>query len=260
VRTSLRYELYNPEYAILTAMHEGGHGIAAQGIPDEYYGMPIGTEPGMDMAEAESRMFENNIGRSRAFWVYWLPQMKKEFRPEMDNISLDEMYKHINRLNIGPVRTDADEVSYILHVIIRYEIERDLFDGKITVDELPMVWNQKYKEYLGVNTTDDKNGILQDVHWAAGYFGYFPAYAIGSINAAQLEAAMRRDNPDLDQRFASGDFSIPANWMYEHVYKYGAIYDTPELMKQVTGNETEPYYFLNYLNSKYRKIFNINDL
>jgi carboxypeptidase Taq len=256
VRTSLRYEEHNPEEAILTALHEGGHGIAAQGIPNEYYGMPIGTESGMDMAEAESRLFENNIGRSRAFWEYWLPQMKKEFRPEMDNVSLDDMYRHTNRLNIGPVRTDADEVSYILHVIIRYEIERDLFDGKINVDDLPMIWSQKYKEYLGVNITDDKNGILQDVHWAAGNFGYFPAYALGSMNAAQLEAAMRRDHPDLDQRFASGDFSIPATWMHEHVYKYGAIYDTSELMKKATGKETEAFYFLNYLNSKYKKIYN----
>ncbi len=256
VRTSLRYDVHNPEDAILTAIHEGGHGIAAQKIPDEYYGMPIGTDPGMNMAEAESRLFENNLGRSRAFWEYWLPQMKKEFRPQMDNVSLDDMYRHVNRLNIVPIRIDADEVSYILHVIIRYEIERDLFDGNISVDDLPMIWSQKYKEYLGVNITDDKNGILQDDHWAAGYFGYFPAYALGSMNAAQLEAAMRRDHPDLDQRFASGDFSIPVTWMQEHVYKYGAIYDTPELMKKATGNETEAYDFLNYLNSKYKKIYN----
>jgi len=256
VRTSLRYEEHNPEDAILTAIHEGGHGIAYQRIPDEYYGMPIGSDPGMDMAEAESRLFENNLGRSRAFWEYWLPQMKKEFRPEMDNVSLDDMYRHTNRLNISPIRLDADEVSYILHIIIRYEIERDLFDGKINVEDLPMIWSQKYKEYLGVDIPDDKNGILQDVHWAAGYFGYFPAYAMGSMNAAQLEAAMRRDHPGLDQRFASGDFSIPATWMQEHVYKYGAIYDTPELMKKATGNETEAYDFLNYLNSKYKKIYN----
>jgi carboxypeptidase Taq len=257
VRISLRYEEHNPEEAILSAIHESGHGIAAQRIPDGYYGMPIGTEPGMDMAEAESRLFENNLGRNRAFWEYWLPQMKKEFRPEMDNVSADDMYKHINRLNIVPVRLDADEVSYILHIIIRYEIERDLFDGKIDVDDVPMVWNQKYREYLGVNVSDDKNGTLQDIHWASGGFGYFPAYAIGSMNAAQLEVAMRRDHPDLDQRFASGDFSIPTAWMQEHVYKYGAIYDTPELMRKATGNETEPYDFLNYLNIKYKKIYNL---
>lgn len=257
VRTSLRYDEHNPESAILDAIHEGGHGIAAQKIPDEYYGMPIGTEPGMDMAEAEARIFENNIARSRAFWQYWLPQMKKEFRPEMNNVSLDDAYRYVNRLNIEPIRIDADEVSYILHVIIRYEIERDLFDGKISVDQLPMIWNQKYKDYLGLNITNDNDGILQDDHWACGYFGYFPAYALASMNAAQLEAVMRKDHPDLDQRFASGDFSIPAIWMQEHVYKYGAIYDTPELMKKATGNETEAYDFLNYLNSKYKKIYNL---
>lgn len=263
VRTSLRYDEHNPEVAIMTAIHEGGHGIAAQWIPEEYYRMPIGMYPrlgeypGMAMAEAESRLFENNLGRSKAFWQYWLPQMKKEFGAVMDNIILDDMYKYVNRLNIIPIRINADEVSYILHVIIRYEIERDLFEGKISADELPMVWKQKYKEYLGLNITDDNNGILQDVHWAAGDFGYFPAYVLGSLNAAQLEAAMRRDHPDLDQRFASGDFSIPAKWMQEHIYKYGGIYNTSELMKNATGNETEAYDFLNYLNSKYKEIYNL---
>lgn len=263
IRTSLRYDEHNPESAVMTAIHEAGHGIAALRISEEYYGMPIGIYsrlgeyPGMAMAEAESRLFENNFGRCRAFWEYWLPQMKREFGSAMDNITLDEIYRHINRLNIVPIRINADEISYIIHVIIRYEIERDLFEGKISVNELPAIWNQKYREYLGLNITNDKEGILQDVHWAAGDFGYFPAYALGSMNAAQLEAAMRRDHPDLDQRFASGDFSIPALWMYEHVYRYGAIYDANDLMKNATGKETEPYYFLNYLNEKYKGLYNI---
>lgn len=257
IRTSIRYDEHNPEKAIASAIHECGHGIAAQKIPDEYYGMPIGIEPGMDMAEAESRLFENNLGRSRAFWEYWLPQMKMEFEPEMDNVSLDDIYMHINRMNLGPIRTEADEVSYILHIIIRYEIERDLFDGKIGVDDLPAIWNQKYNEYLGINITSDNEGILQDDHWASGFFGYFPAYAMGSMNAAQLDAAMRRDYPDMDQSFASGSFSIPFAWMQEHVYKYGAIYETPELMKMATGNETQAYDFLNYLTNKYKRIYNL---
>jgi carboxypeptidase Taq len=258
VRTSLRYDEHNPEIALLDMIHECGHAIASQRIPDEYVGMPIAMEPGMDMAEAEARLFENNLGRSHAFWQYWLPQMKNEFRPNMDNVSVDDMHKYINRLNIIPIRIDADEVSYIIHIIIRYEIERDLFEGKISVDDLPMIWNQKYKEYLGLNITDDNEGILQDVHWADGNFGYFPAYALASMNAAQLEAAMRKDHPDLDQRFASGDFSIPAIWMQEHIYKYGAVFNTPELMKMATGNETEANDFLSYLNSKYGKIYNID--
>lgn len=257
VRTTIRYDERNPEEAIMTAIHEGGHGIAEQKIPQEYYGMPIGTEPGMNMAEAESRLFENNLGRSKAFWQFWLPQSKKEFSPEMDNVSLEDMYRYINRLNLGPIRVNADEISYILHIIIRYEIERDLFDGNINVDDLPRIWNQKYRDYLGVNVTDDRDGILQDVHWADGYFGYFPAYALGSINAAQLEATMRRDHPDLDQRFASGDFTIPAAWMEEHVYRYGAIYDMPELMKRATGNETQVNDFLNYLEGKYKAIYSL---
>ncbi|MDD1759518.1 MAG: carboxypeptidase M32 [Methanothrix sp.] len=258
VRISLRYDLRNPEAAIWTAIHECGHGIAAQQIPDEYYGMPIGRTPGAEMAEAEARLFENNLGHSITFWEYWLPQLKKEFKPAMDSVSLEDMYMHLNRLKIGPMRIGADEVSYILHILIRYEIERDLFNGDISVGDLPGAWSHRYKEYLGVDIVDDINGILQDVHWAIGYFGYFPAYAIASLIASQLEVAMRRDHPELDQKFALGDFSIPATWMREHVYKYGAIYDTPDLIKNVTGNEIGPYDFLNYLNRKYKIIFNLN--
>jgi carboxypeptidase Taq len=211
----------------------------------------------MDMAEAEARLFENNLGRSNAFWQYWLPQMKSDFEPNMDNVTVDDMYRYINRLNIVPIRIDSDEVSYMLHIIIRYEIERDLFEGKISVDDLPTIWREKYRDYLGLNITDDNSGILQDVHWAYGNFGYFPAYAIASVNSAQLEAAIKKDHPDLDQRFASGDFPIPADWMQEHVYRYGAIYDTPELMKMATGNETQPQDFLSYLDSKYGAIYGL---
>jgi len=257
VRTSLRYDEHNPEIALLDVIHECGHGIAGQRIPIEYHGMPIDGEPGMDMAEAEARLFENNLARSRAFWQYWLPQMKAEFKPNMDNVSVDDMHRYINRLNIVPIRIDADEVSYILHIIIRYEIERDLFEGKISFDDLPKIWNQKYKDYLGLDISNDNDGILQDVHWAGGSFGYFPAYAVASVNAAQLEAAMRRDYPNLDQRLASGESSAPAAWMQEHVYKYGAIYNTPELMKKATGNETEAYDFLNYLDGKYKQIYSL---
>jgi carboxypeptidase Taq len=255
VRPTIRYDESKPEEAITSAIHEGGHGIAEQRIPEEYFGMPIGTEPGMNIAEAESRLFENNLGRSRAFWQFWLPRLKEEFSPEMDNVSVDEIYRYINRLNLGPIRVEADEISYILHVIIRYEIERDLFDGNLSVDDLPRIWKQKYLDYLDVNITNDRDGILQDVHWADAYFGYFPAYALGSINAAQLEAAMRRDHPDLDQRLASGDLTIPATWMEEHVYKFGSIYDAPELMKMATGNETQVYDFLSYLEGKYGALY-----
>ncbi|OPY51371.1 MAG: Carboxypeptidase Taq (M32) metallopeptidase [Methanosaeta sp. PtaU1.Bin112] len=257
VRTTLRFDEHNPEIALLDIIHECGHGLAAQGIPDEYVGMPIAIEPGMDMAEAESRIFENNFGRCRAFWEYWLPQMKSGFKPNMDNVTAEDMYRYINRLNIVPIRIDSDEVSYMLHIIIRYEIERDLFEGKISFDDLPAIWREKYRDYLGLNITDDDSGILQDVHWAYGNFGYFPAYAIASLNSAQLEATIRRDNPDLDQRFASGDFSIPARWMAEHIYRYGAIYDTPELMKMATGNETQARFFLSYLDNKYGEIYDL---
>ncbi len=259
VRISVRYDEHNPLDAIFAAIHEAGHAIYYQRIPEELYGMPVGMSPGLDIDEAESRFFENYICRSKAFWQYWLPVLKGTFGPETENISLDEFYAYTNRLNPGPIRLEADEVSYVLHVIIRYEIERDLFDGKTTVEDIPAVWKQKYRDYLDVDVPDNSSGILQDIHWAtAGGFGYFPAYVLGSINAAQLDAAMRRDHPDLDQHIASGDLSILAAWMYEHIYRYGSIYEVPDLMKTATGMETDSSDFLSYLKSKYEMLYHLS--
>jgi carboxypeptidase Taq len=259
VRISVKYDEKNPlEPAAFAAIHEAGHGIYHQRIPGELYGMPAGDPPGLDMNEAESRFFENHIGRSRAFWKHFLPVLQEKFGQRTGGISLDDLYLFINRLNLGPFRLEADEVSYVLHVIIRYEIERDLFDGKITVDDIPAVWGQKYMDYLEVEVPGDRNGVLQDIHWATpGGFGYFPAYILGSINAAQMDRAMRGDHPDLDERIASGDLSIPVGWMYEHIYRYGSIYEVPDLMKRATGKETDPSDFLRYLKGKYEKLYSL---
>lgn len=259
VRISVRYDEHNPlEPAAFGAIHEAGHGIYYQRIPEELYGVPAGRPPGLNIDEAMSRFFENNIGKSQAFWQHWLPVLKEKFGPETENISLDELYAYINRLNLGPIRLEADEISYVLHVIIRYEIERDLFEGRITVDDIPAVWNQKYRDYLDVDVPDNKSGILQDIHWSTpGGFGYFPAYVLGSINAAQMDATIREDHPDLDKHIASGDLSIPMAWMYEHIYRYGSIYEVPDLIKKATGKETDSSDFLNYLKSKYKKLYHL---
>ncbi|MFB3764822.1 MAG: carboxypeptidase M32 [Methanotrichaceae archaeon] len=259
IRISVRYDESNPlEPATFSAIHEAGHGIYYQRIPRELYGMPVGNPPGLDINEAESRFFENNIGRSLVFWQHFTPVLKEKFGLKAENISPNDLYLFINRLKLGPIRLQADEISYVLHVIIRYEIERDLFGGLITVDDIPAIWKQKYMDYLGVDVPDNISGILQDIHWATpGGFGYFPAYVLGSINAAQMDAAMRRDHPDIDERIAAGDISIPASWMYEHIYKYGSIYEVHDLMRRATGKETDSSDFLKYLNEKYGKLYNL---
>jgi carboxypeptidase Taq len=252
VRICTRYSQNDPLIGILSGIHEAGHGINLQGVPKDYYGMPVFNSPGLDMDEAQSRFFENHIGRSKPFWQYYFPTFKEKFSPASDNISLDDLYRYANRINLGPIRLEADEVSYVLHIIIRYEIERDLFGNIINTENLPNIWMQKHEDYLGVQVPDDRSGILQDIHWAAGLFGYFPSYVLGSLNAAQLDAAMRRDYPDLDQHLASGDLNIMASWMKDHVYKYGSIYEVPELMKLASGKDTDFTDFLIYLGNKYR--------
>jgi len=258
VRITTRYKENNPlEPALLAALHEAGHAIYSQGIPAEYYGLPVEQDAGMDIQEASSRYFENYIGRSKPFWQYWFPRFQEVFGPTAATISLDDLYRFMNRFNLSVIRLEADEVSYVLHIIIRYEIERDLFGDKIKTEDLPAVWNQKYKDYLGLDVPDDRSGILQDIHWAGGAFGYFPSYAFGSMNAAQLDAALHRDHPDLDQRLASGDFAVPIAWMREHIYKYGRLYPVTELIKLATGEEQDPSYFIRYLTAKYGEIYQL---
>jgi len=258
VRITTRFDETNPfSPSLRTGFHEAGHAIYFQNLPEEYSMMPAGFCAGTDLSEGIARYYENHISKNMSFWTYWLPEFKHTFSIE-DNISSEDIYRYVNRVSMSPLRLEADELTYVLHIIIRYEIERDLFSGKITADDLPSVWKEKYKEYTGIDVTDDKSGILQDIHWATGGFGYFPSYVIGSIEAAQLDAAMRRDCPDLDRQMASGDFSFPLSWMKEHIYKYGAVYTSSELVKKATGKELTSEDFINYLNNKYRVIYELD--
>jgi possible carboxypeptidase taq len=208
------------------------------------------------MHESQSRLCENYLARTTAFWKYHYPKLQETFPTQLGNVSFDEFYEAINVAKPSFVRTEADELTYPLHVLVRYEIEKGLFNGTISTEGLNETWNKMYKEYLGVDVSNDKVGILQDVHWSDGSFGYFPTYALGTAFAAQYMHAMHKDL-DVDTLLSNNQYDVIMNWLKEHIHKYGFRYEAPELMKMVTGEEFNVNYYLDYLEEKYTKLYNL---
>ncbi|PPK43904.1 carboxypeptidase M32 [Clostridium algidicarnis] len=256
VRITTKYLTNEFRSALFSTIHEGGHAIYEQDIPDELNGTGLGTGASMGIHESQSRFYENIIGRSKSFWKYFYPEAKKRF-PQFEGISLEEFYKGLNTVEPSLIRTEADELTYSLHVIIRYEIEKALVNGKIKVEDLPRVWNEKYKEYLGIEASCDAEGVLQDMHWSDGSFGYFPSYALGNIYGAQFLNKMKKDIPNMDEEIEKGNFEDIHKWLSENIHKHGAVYKPADLIKMVTGEELTAKYFIEYLNKKYTEIYDL---
>ena len=240
--------------AILSTVHEVGHAYYEHNIDPKYDGMILSDGVSSGMHESQSRLCENYLGRSRAFWEYHYPRFQRHFPNELENISLEEFYRAINLSEPSFVRTEADELTYPLHIVIRYEIEKGLFNGTISTENLDQTWNAKYKEYLGLDVPNDRVGILQDVHWSDGSFGYFPTYALGTAFAAQFMHAMRKDL-DVDSLLQNNRYDSIMQWLKEHVQHYGCLYDAGEIIKRATGEEFNVKYFLDYIEEKYTKLY-----
>ncbi|MDT8719053.1 carboxypeptidase M32 [Clostridium sp. 19966] len=255
VRITSHY--YENEFrsALFSAVHEGGHAIYEQDIPDSLRGTLLGTGASMGIHESQSRFYENIIGRSQHFWKYFYSEAIKRFS-QFEEVSFEEFYKGINEVLPSLIRTEADELSYSIHVIIRYEIEKDLINGRVKVQDLPKVWNAKYKEYLGVEPSNDAEGVLQDVHWSDGSFGYFPSYALGNLYGAQFLNKLTKDIPNIFKDIEAGNLSTLHTWLKDNIHCYGAVYEPQELIKKVTGEELKAKYFIDYLKEKYGKIYN----
>jgi len=255
VRITVKYHEDNVSSAIYAILHEAGHALYEQNLNSDWKYMPIGANASYGIHESQSRFIENMIGRSPEFLKFYLPKLK-EFTggsfPGVDDVTFT---KAMNLVEPSLIRIEADEVTYSLHIIVRFEIERDLFSDKITVSELPQVWNEKYSEYLGIDVLDDTNGVLQDTHWASGYFGYFPSYALGNIYDGMLLEKMQQDLPDWLSGIAKGEILSAVNWMKEKVHVQSAMYDPADLMKRVTGKNLTADPFLKYLENKYSTIF-----
>ncbi|MNM64079.1 putative metalloprotease YpwA [compost metagenome] len=256
VRLTTHYYEHDLLSALFSTIHEGGHGIYEQNISDDLQNTWLSTGASMGIHESQSRFYENIIGRSEEFLRYLYPKFKELFK-NFDKIDFNEFYKVVNKVEPSLIRTEADELTYSLHVIIRYEIEKALFNDEITVEELPEVWKKKYKEYLGVEPDTDSLGVLQDMHWSDGSFGYFPSYALGNLYGAQIFNTMKKDVPDVYELIAKGDIISITKWLKDNVHKYGSLYSPKELILKVTGEELNSQYFIDYLEEKYSKLYSI---
>ncbi len=236
-------------------LHEGGHALYEQNLNPDWMYQPVGAECSLGIHESQSRFVENIVGRSRDFWTYFFPILKAATGTVFADVDLDAFVFAINRVTPSPIRTEADEVTYCLHVIIRFEIEDALMQDRVTVPELPTVWNQKYQDYLGVTVDNDAEGVMQDTHWASGALGYFPTYALGNIYSGQLLATMQQELPDWRRHVAAGDFGPVKQWFTERIHRQGNLYDPTDLLAKVTGEGINVQPYLTYLTDKYASLY-----
>lgn len=256
VRITTHYYENDFRSALFSCIHEAGHGIYEQDIPDSLQGTLLATGASMGIHESQSRFYENIIGKSKEFWKYYYPIAINKF-PQFKGISFEEFYKGINYVEPSLIRTEADELTYSIHIIIRYEIEKMLINNDLDVEDVSKVWNEKYNEYLGVEPKNDAEGILQDMHWSDGSFGYFPSYALGNLYGAQFLNKMKKDIPNLYEEISKGNLTIVHNWLKDNIHKFGAVYKPTELIKKVTGEELSAKYFIDYINEKFKDIYTI---
>ncbi len=255
VRVTTHYYEDKLASSLFSVLHEGGHAIYEQNLNPKWIFQPVGTGCSYGIHESQSRFVENMVGRSREFWIYYFPKLKELTGNTFSDIDLDTFVFAINQVKPSKIRVEADEVTYCLHIIIRFEIERELMADKIKVSELPGIWNQKYMDYLGVKIENDSEGVMQDTHWASGYYGYFPTYALGNIYSGQIVVRMEKDIPDWKDQIAEGNFHNVKQWLIENIYSHGNLYDPADLIKKVSREEINVKYYLDYLNDKYSKLY-----
>lgn len=240
-----------------SCIHEVGHALYEQGLPEEFYGLPLGEPCSYSIHESQSRLWENSVGRSKAFWNHYFPVLANYFPQQFKEVNLEQFYKAINKVQPSLIRTEADEITYHFHVFIRYDLEKKLLEGSLTTRDIPAYWNEQYKQLLGVAVPDDKRGCLQDVHWSHGSFGYFPTYSLGSFYAAQFFATACLQNPNCETEMASGDLNGLLTWLRSNVHSKGRLYTSEELCKEITGKTLDVSFFVDYLLYKYAAIYTL---
>ena len=257
VRVTVKYHEDHVLSAFLAGAHECGHAIHGLQGKDEWFNQPIYRMSSPSFGESQSRFLENIITSSKEFWNYYYPQFQKDTADVFKNISLEDFYFALNAVNPGFIRIQADEVTYILHIIIRFEIERDWFAGKIDTKELPQVWNEKYKHYLGVDVPSDTLGLMQDLHWYSQYYGYFFGYGIGDLISSQITAKMSQDLPDWKTSLQNGKFTPIRQWLELNIHQRGGTLDCLDMVKSITGEDLTPRYHIEYLKEKFSPLYQI---
>jgi carboxypeptidase Taq len=258
VRITTRYDENDFRMAVFGTIHEGGHALYEQNIADELTGTPLCTGTSMGIHESQSLFYENLVGRHLSFWKNNYELLKAYSSGQFDHVEINEFYEGINESKPSLIRIEADELTYPLHIMIRYEIEKGLFNNEIEVCDLPRIWNEKYEEYLGIRPENDGEGVLQDVHWAGGSFGYFPSYALGYMYAAQFKQSMMKDIPHFDQLLEEGNLLPIKEWLTKHIHQYGKLKKPLEILESVTGEGLNANYLIQYLTEKYSQVYHLN--
>lgn len=257
VRITTRFDPNFLNTALFGTMHEAGHAMYEQGVNPDFDRTPLGDASSMAIHESQSRMWENLVGRSRTFWVAFYPRLQEVFPGKLGEVDLESFYRAINKVERSLIRVDADEATYNLHIMLRFELEIELMEGAVAVAELPEAWNTKFQEYLGLVPSDDAEGVLQDVHWSGGMIGYFPTYALGNLIACQLWAKIEDDIPNLKRVIERGEFGDLLGWLREHLHRHGAKFEPVELLSAVTGSGLTARPYLRYLREKFEEIYNL---
>lgn len=258
VRITTKYDESDFRSAVFGTIHECGHAIYEQNVGEELTGTPLSSGASMGIHESQSLFYENFVGRNPKFWEQNYEKLQGYSPEQFGDVSLEDFLRAINEVRPSLIRIEADELTYALHIMIRYEIEKGLFNGDLNVEDLPEIWNEKYEEYLGVRPMTNAEGILQDVHWAGASFGYFPSYALGYMYASQFKAAMLKDIPHFDKLFEKGDLSPIKDWLTQNVHQYGALKKPLEILKDATGEGLNGKYLADYLEEKYTRIYQLS--
>ncbi len=256
VRITTRIDENDLSSMVWSCIHELGHALYEQGLPEQEYGLPAGEPASYSIHESQSRLWENHIGRSRAFCERWVPVLREYFPEQLKNISEEDFYKGINKVQPSPIRTEADEVTYHFHVMIRYELEKRLVEGTLKPRDIPAYWNEQYWNYLGLRIADDKQGCLQDVHWSHGSFGYFSTYSMGSFYGAQFFAEATEELPSLEVDLKNGNTKSILAWLQANIYQHGRTMTSEDLCTSVCGKPLDIQYFLDYILAKHKNIYN----
>ena len=257
VRVTTRVLEYDLPSCLFSCLHEGGHGLYDQGLDPQFYGTPLGESVSLGIHESQSRMWENCVGRSRAFWRYFYPILQATFHHQLRGVDLEQFYTVINRVKPSLVRVEADELTYNLHIMLRFEIEQDLIEAKSNPNELPDIWNQKMTDYLGVTPSHDGEGVLQDVHWSMGAFGYFPTYTLGNLYAVHFYEQARLEIPNLEEEIAAGQLMILRRWLGQKIHRWGRTFTPDHLCQRVAGVSLSPEPFLHYMERKYGELYRL---
>ena len=257
VRITTRFDTGYVGSALFSTMHEGGHALYEQGFDPALRGLPLADGASMAVHESQSRLWENLVGRSLAFWKFFYPRLKEYFPTQLANVDLQTFYRGINKVKPSYIRVEADEATYNLHIMLRLELEIALMEGSLKPADLPAAWNARFQEYLGLTPPTDKVGVLQDVHWSHGLIGYFPTYALGNLVSCQLWEVLQQAIPDLESQIEHGELGALLAWLRQNVHTHGSMFEPQELVQKITGSRIDPQPYMRYLKTKFGQIYGL---